>query len=92
MGTCASSSKARSRLFSERSTPERDTLILTADERITRSILTTAPLEDYNCVVYRKPNFVFGDAAPNTDQQLIVGEGQWIFTVKGEKYYLSSSR
>jgi len=35
---------------------------------------------------------VFRDAAPDTDQQLLVGEGQWIFTVKGEKYYLPSSK
>ena len=35
---------------------------------------------------------MFGDAAPDTDQQLLAEEGQWIFTVEGEKYYLSSSR
>jgi len=35
---------------------------------------------------------MFGDAAPDTDQQLLAEEGQWIFTVEGEKYYLSSSK
>jgi len=54
--------------------------------------LTTAPLEDHNRVVYRKSDFLFGDAAPDTDQQLLAGEGQWIFSVEGEKYYLPSRR
>ena len=79
-------------LFSNMSTPERDALILTADERIIQSILTIAPLENHSRVVYRKPDFVFRDAAPDTDQQLVTGEGQWIFTLEGEKYYLSSNR
>jgi len=35
---------------------------------------------------------MFRDAAPDIDQQLLTGEGQWIFTIKGEKYYLSSSK
>ena len=79
-------------LFSERSSPKRDALILTADERVTRSILITASLEDYNRVVYRKLEFMFGDAAPDADQHLLAGEGQWIVNVEGEKYHLSSSR
>ena len=35
-------------LFSERSTPDRDALFHTGDQRMMRSILTTAPLEDHN--------------------------------------------
>ena len=35
---------------------------------------------------------MFGDVAPDTDQQLLAGEGQWIFTVEGKKYYLPSSK
>ena len=31
---------------------------------------------------------MFGDAAPDTDHQLLAGEGQWIFNLNGEKYYL----
>ena len=69
-----------------------DALILKADKHITRSILTTAPLEDHNQTVHQKSEFLFGDTTPDTDQQLIAGEGQWIFSIKGEKYYLPSSR
>ena len=50
--------------------------------------MTTAALEDNNRVIYWKPTFMFGDAALDTDQQLLVGGSQWIFTVGGEKYYL----
>ena len=35
---------------------------------------------------------MFRDAAPDTDQHLLAGEGQWIFTLNGEKYYLSLSK
>jgi len=57
-----------------------------------RSILTNAPLEDRDGKIYRKPDFMFGDAAPDTEQQLLAREGQWIFTLDGEKYYLPSSK
>jgi len=57
-----------------------------------RSILTTTPLEDYDRKIYRKPSFMFGDAGPDTDHQLVAGEGQWIFNLDGEKYYLPSSK
>ena len=63
-----------------------------ADECVTRSILTTTLLEGHNCVVYRKPDFMFGNQAPDIDQQLLAREGQWIFTVEDEKYYLPSSK
>ena len=79
-------------LFSERSSSERDVLILKADERVTQSLLTTAPLENHNRVVYRKPDYMFGDVIPDTGQQLLAGEGQWIFNMEGEKHYLPSSR
>jgi len=54
--------------------------------------LTTAPLEDHNRVVHQKPDFMFRDATPDTDQQLLVGDSKWIFTVGEEKYYLPSSK
>jgi len=57
-----------------------------------RSILTTAPLEDCDRKTYRKPGFMFGDAAPEIDHQLLAGEGQWIFNLDGEKYYLPSNK
>ena len=50
-----------------------------------RSILTTAPLEDCDQKIYRKPSLMFGDAALDTDHQLLAGEGQWIFNLDGEK-------
>jgi len=79
-------------LFSERNAPGRDALIYARDQRTMRSILTTAPLEDCDRKIYRKPGFMFGDAAPDTDHQLLAGEGQWIFNLDGEKYYLPSSK
>jgi len=57
-----------------------------------RSISTTAPLEDSDRRIYRKPSFIFGDAAPDNDHQLLAEEGQWIFKLDGEKYYLPSSK
>ena len=42
-------------LFSERSAPDRDALIYAGDQRTMRSILTTAPLEDSDRKIYRKP-------------------------------------
>ena len=35
---------------------------------------------------------MFGDAAPDTDHQLLARKGQWIFNLDGEKYYLPSSK
>jgi len=63
-------------LFSELSAPGRDALIYVEDQRIMRSILTTTPLEDCDRRIYRKPSFMFGDAAPDTDHQLLAREGQ----------------
>ena len=57
-----------------------------------RSILTTSLLEDRDRKIYRKPGFMFMDAASDTKQQLLAREGQWILTLDGEKYYLPSSK
>ena len=35
---------------------------------------------------------MFRDAVPDTDQQLLAREGQWIFTLNGKKYYLPSGK
>ena len=79
-------------LFSERSSVVRDTLIHGGDPLTMRSILTTAPLEDIDRRTYKKPNFMFGDAASDPDRQLQAGEGQWIFELDGEKFYLPSNK
>jgi len=79
-------------LFSERSSLVRDTLIQGGHPQTMRSILTTAPLEDVDRQTYRKPDFIFGDAAPDPDRQLQAGEGQWIFQLDGEKSYLPSTK
>ena len=91
MKVCTSSFRVRLH-FSDRSSPERDAPLLVANEHVTRSILTTALMEDHNWVIYRIPDFMFGDTKPDTDQQLLIGEGQWIFTIEGEKYYLPSTK
>jgi len=66
-------------------------LILAVDQRTLRSILSTAALEGSNIAVFRKSTFIFKDAAPDTDQQLLASEDQWIFTI-GKKYYLPPNR
>ena len=71
-------------LFSEWSSIVRDTLIHSGDQYTTRSILATAPLEDIDRQVYRKPDFMFGDATPDPNHQLQAGEGQWIFQLGDE--------
>jgi len=55
-------------LFSEESMPEWNELILTGDQRTLRSIVSTVVLEGNNRAVYRKLAFMFGDAAPDSDQ------------------------
>jgi len=67
---------SRGRLFSERNIPNRDALIYTGDQHTMRSILTTAPLEDRDWKIYQKPGFMFGDAAPDTEQHLLAEDGQ----------------
>ena len=68
--------RGQASLFSERSAPGRDVLIYTGDQCTMRSILTTAPLEDCDQKIYQKPSFMFGDAAPDTNHQLLAREGQ----------------
>jgi len=67
-------------------------MIHTGDQRTMRSILTTALLEDRDRRIYRKLGFMFGDVTPDTDYQLLAREGQWIFTLNDEKYYIMSSK
>ena len=62
-------------LFSDQSSLVRDTLIHGGDQHTTRNILTTAPLEDVDRRTYRKPDFMFGNAAPDPDHQLQAEEG-----------------
>jgi len=78
--------------LSKGSTPGWCDLILAGDQRILRSIITIAVLEGNDQTVCKKPSFMFGDEASDTDQQLLAGEGQWVYTIKGEKYYLPSSK
>ena len=54
-------------------------------QRILRSIITIAVLEGNDQIVCRKPSFIFGDEASDTDKQLLAEEGQWVYTIKGEK-------
>ena len=79
-------------LFSNGSTPERNAFILAGHERTLRVIIFTAVLEGENRIVYRKSEFILGDAAPDTDQQLLAGEGQSVYTLDGDRYYLPQSK
>ena len=79
-------------LFSEGSTPERNTLILGGDEHTLRIIISTATLEGEDQMIYWKSEFIFGDAAPDADQQLVIGEGQWVYILDGDRYYLPESK
>ena len=49
-------------------------------------------LEGEDQVNFKKPAFMFGNAAPDTFQQLLTGEGQWIYTLDEERYYLPVSK
>ena len=78
-------------LFSRASTPERSALLYPEGSSALRSIMTTALLEDVNQFTHEKPEFIFGDAAPDTDNQLSAGEGQWIYRIGEDKFYLPSN-
>ena len=52
----------------------------------------TAMFEGENHTIFKKPDFLFRDAAPDADQQLLSGEGQWVYTLDGDQYYLRESR
>ena len=79
-------------LFSEGSTPERNALISGGDERTLRTIISTTFFEGEICVILKKPDFLFGDATLDTDQQLLAGEGQWTYTLNRDRYYLPSQK
>ena len=70
----ASSFRDKHRCY-EGSKPERNTLIMGRDERALSIIITTASLEREHRTIYKKLNFIFRDAAPDTDQELLMGEG-----------------
>jgi len=59
-------------LFGEESTPECNALILVGGERTLCIIMMMAMFEGENRTIFRKPDFLFGDAAPDADQQLLV--------------------
>ena len=54
-------------MFSEGSTPERNALISGEDEWTLKTIMSTASFEGENHAILRKPDFLFGDAAPDID-------------------------
>ena len=54
-------------LFSEGRTPEQNALILGGDERTLHIIMTIVVLEGDAHTIFRMLNFIFGDAAPDTD-------------------------
>ena len=75
MGACTFSSKIRPH-FSATEIRQKETLCFLQSMSVIRSILTTAPIENHNRKVYKKPDFMIGDAVPDTNQQLLAGEGQ----------------
>ena len=79
-------------LFSEGSTQECNALISGGYEQTLRSIISTTLFEGENRAILRKPNFLFGDAALDTDQHLLTKEGQWIHNLEGDRYYLHESK
>ena len=79
-------------LFSERSTPECNALISGREERTLWSIILTTFFEEKNWAILRKSDFLFEDAALDTDQRLLTGEEKWIYTLEGDKYYLPKSK
>jgi len=78
-------------LFSDASTPERTAWLDAAGPIVLRSLVSSAPLEGTDRTLYNKPGFLFGDAAPDTDHQLLAGEGRWIFTMGADRYYIPSN-
>ena len=79
-------------LFSEGRTHERNTLILGGDERTLHIIISTATLEGEDRTIYQILEFIFGEAVSDTDQQLLAGKRQWVYTLNGDRYYLSESK
>jgi len=56
-----------------------------------RIIIPTVTFEGDNREVLHKPTFMFGDVAPDSIQQLLAREDQWLFKIGKDKYYLLSS-
>jgi len=54
--------------------------------------MSTTVFERENLTILRKPDFLFRVAAPDIDRQLFTGEGQWVYTLNGDRYYLLESR
>ena len=79
-------------LFSEGSTSERNVLISGGDERTLKTIMSTTFFKGENRAILRKPDFLFEDAALDTDQQLLAAKVQWIYTLDGDRYYLPESK
>jgi len=61
-------------------------LILSEDEQTLRINMSIAIFKRENCMILRKPNFLFRDAKLDTGQQLLAGEGQWVYTLNGDRY------
>ena len=70
-------------LFSEGSTPERNAFISGGDERTLRTIISTAFFEGENWAILRKPNFLFGDVALDTDNNCSPGKGNGFIPLNG---------
>jgi len=71
--------------------PEWSALTLGGDEGTLQCIISKAMFEGENKTIFRKSDFIFGDVAPDTDQQLLAGEGQWVYILDREWYYLPES-
>jgi len=54
--------------------------------------MSTAACEGGNKAVFWKPAFIFGNIAPNSNQQLLAREDQWLFKLGEDKNYLPSSK
>jgi len=54
--------------------------------------MSTAVFEGEKRTILRKPDFLFRDAAPDIDQQLLAREGQLVYTLNGDRYYLPESK
>ena len=54
--------------------------------------MSTTVFKRENRTILQKPNFLFRVAALDIDQQLFTGEGQWVYTLNGDRYYLLESR
>jgi len=39
-----------------------------------------------------KPDFLFRDAISDMDQHLLAREGQWVYTLYEDRYYLTESK